>query len=152
MSARISELSELEELRQVAELFAVVWGRPGKPPISSDILKALAHSGNYISGASVEGRLIGGLVGWLGGTPPHELLMHSHILGVLPGSEARGLGFEMKQHQRRWCLARGVKVMVWTTDPLLPRNAYFNPTNHCPDRSDYPLYLYAQPDSSFYTL
>jgi predicted GNAT superfamily acetyltransferase len=128
MNAEITELSELEDLRQLAELFAVVWGRTGEPPISSDILKALAHSGNYVSGARVEGRLVGGLVGWLGGVPPHELHLHSHILGVLPNSEARGLGFDLKQHQRRWCLAREVRVMEWTTDPLVRRNAYFNLT------------------------
>jgi len=124
----IKELSELEDLRLLAELFAVVWGRPGEPPMSSDTLRALAHSGNYLSGAFSDGRLIGGLVGWLGGDPREELHMHSHILGVLPDSEARGLGFDLKQHQRRWCLDRGVKLMEWTTDPLVRRNAYFNLT------------------------
>jgi len=128
MNHEIRELHELEDLRALAELFAVVWGRPGEPPISSDILKALVHSGNYISGAFSDGRLIGGLVGWLGGDPRHELHMHSHILGVLPSDEARGLGFQLKQHQRSWCLARGVNVMEWTTDPLVRRNAYFNLT------------------------
>jgi predicted GNAT superfamily acetyltransferase len=106
----------------------VVWGRPGEPPISSDILKALAHSGNYVSGGFVDGRLVGGLVGWFAGLPPRELHLHSHILGVIPGSEAHGVGFELKQHQRRWCLERGVKVVEWTTDPLVRRNAYFNLT------------------------
>ena len=122
----IRELAEIQDLRDLAELFAVVWGRPGEPPINSDILKALAHSGNYVSGGYVDGRLVGGLVGWFGGTPPHELHVHSHILGVLGGSDARGLGFDLKQHQRRWCLARDVKVVEWTTDPLVRRNAYFN--------------------------
>ncbi len=126
MSADIRELSDLDDLRRLAELFAVVWGRPGEPPITSDILKALAHSGNYVSGAYAGERVIGGLVGWLGGTPPHDLHMHSHILGVLPDVEARGIGFELKQHQRRWCLDRGVTVMEWTTDPLVRRNVYFN--------------------------
>jgi predicted GNAT superfamily acetyltransferase len=128
MTAEIRELIELDDLRDLAELFAIVWGRQGEPPISSDMLKALAHSGGYVSGAYEGGRLIGGLVGWLGGHPPHDLHMHSHILGVLPGSEARGLGFDMKQHQRRWCLARDVKAMEWTTDPLVRRNIYFNLT------------------------
>ena len=129
MSIEIRELDDIEDLRQVAKLFAVIWGRgPGEPPINSDTMKALAHSGNYISGAFAGGRLVGGLVGWLGGEPPRELHMHSHILGVLPGNEAHGVGFELKQHQRRWCLARGVKVMEWTTDPLVRRNAYFNLT------------------------
>ena len=126
MSVEIRELSNLEDLARLADLFAEVWGRSGEPPISSDILKALAHSGNYLSGAFAEGRLIGGLVGWLGSHGPRELHMHSHILGVLPGREARGLGFDLKQHQRRWCLARDVKVIEWTTDPLVRRNAYFN--------------------------
>ena len=124
----IRELDTLEDLADLAELFAVVWGRPGEPPIGPDVLKALAHSGNYVCGAYGGGRLIGGLVGWLGGRPPAELHLHSHILGVLPDNEARGLGFELKQHQRRWCLDREVRAMEWTTDPLIRRNAYFNLT------------------------
>ena len=124
--AEIRQLDTLQELKAVADLFAVVWGRPGEPPITSDILRALAHSGNYVVGAYADGQMIGGLVGWLGRTPGGEPLMHSHILGVLPNSEARGLGFDLKQHQRRWCLARGVRIMEWTTDPLIRRNVYFN--------------------------
>jgi len=128
VTAQIRELDEIDDLRELAQLFGTVWGREGEPPISSDILKAFTHSGNYVSGGYVDGRLVGGLVGWLGGDPPHDLHMHSHILGVLPGHEARGLGFELKQHQRGWCLARDVFVMEWTTDPLVRRNAYFNLT------------------------
>ncbi len=128
MSVEIRELDRVGDLRQLADLFAVVWGRRGEPPISSDILKALAHSGNYVSGAYIAGRMVGGLVGWLGGAPPSDLHLHSHILGVLPDREAQGLGFELKQHQRRWCLARAIRLMEWTTDPLVRRNVYFNLT------------------------
>jgi predicted GNAT superfamily acetyltransferase len=126
VKAQIRQLDTLDELREVADLLAEVWGRRGAPPITPDILRALAHSGNYVAGAYAGGRMIGGLVGWLGRTPGGEPLMHSHILGVLPDSEARGLGFDLKQDQRRWCLERGVRVMEWTTDPLIRRNAYFN--------------------------
>jgi predicted GNAT superfamily acetyltransferase len=126
VSVEIRELSDLDDLARLADLFAEVWGGSRERQISSNLLKALAHSGNYLSGAFVDDRLVGGLVGWLGGHPPDELHMHSHILGVLPDREARGVGFDLKQHQRRWCLARGVKVMDWTTDPLVRRNAYFN--------------------------
>jgi predicted GNAT superfamily acetyltransferase len=126
MTADIRELKELEQLKQIADLFALVWGRPDEPPISTDILRALSHSGNYIAASFAGDKMTGGLVGWLGGTPPDRMLMHSHILGVLPGIEAQGLGYDLKQHQRRWCLDRGVKVMEWTTDPLIRRNVYFN--------------------------
>ncbi|MDQ6877804.1 MAG: GNAT family N-acetyltransferase [Candidatus Dormibacteraeota bacterium] len=122
----ISEIDDLESLRELEELFSSIWQRPGEPPINSDILKALAHSGNYVVGARAGKRMVGGLVGWWGGSPAHEVHMHSHILGVVEESGIRGLGFELKQHQRSWCLERGVKVMEWTTDPLIRRNAYFN--------------------------
>ena len=126
MNADIRELTDLEDLAAVVAVFDEIWGRTGEPPMNPDTLKALVHSGNYVSGAFAEGRLVGGLVGWLGGKPPDDLHMHSHILGVLPGRDAHGLGFELKQHQRRWCLDRGVKVIEWTTDPLVRRNVYFN--------------------------
>lgn len=140
----IAELSKLDDLRELAELFAVVWGRPGEPPINSDILKALAHSGNYVSGAYTGDRLVGGLVGWFGGVPPDELHLHSHILGVVSGSEAHGLGFELKQHQRGWCLERGVKVIEWTTDPLVRRNCYFNLTKLGAQARRYLVNVYGQ--------
>ena len=140
----IVELKEIDDLRKLADLFAEVWGRPGEHALTSDVLKALAHSGNYVSGAFEGSRLVGGLVGWFGGVPPHELHLHSHILGVVPGSEAHGLGFELKQHQRRWCLEREVKVMEWTTDPLVRRNAYFNLTKLGADAHRYLVNVYGE--------
>lgn len=144
MAFSIRELDEIEDLRELAELFAVVWGRPGEPPISSDILKALAHSGSYVAGGYAGGNLAGGLVGWFGGVPPHELHLHSHILGVLSGKEAHGLGYELKQHQRRWCLSREIKAMEWTTDPLVRRNAYFNLTKLGARASEYLVNVYGE--------
>jgi predicted GNAT superfamily acetyltransferase len=140
----IRELTEIDDLRQLAELFAALWGRPGEPPINSDVLKALSHSGNYVVGAFQEGRMVGGLVGWLGGDPIHELHMHSHILGVVPDLEARGLGFELKQHQRRWCLERDVKIVEWTTDPLVRRNGYFNLTKLGARAPEYLVNVYGE--------
>ena len=126
MTAKIRELRSLDDFRNLLRVFEEVWGRTSEPPLNVDTLKALAHSGNYITGAFLDGRMVAGLVGWLGGDPRTELHMHSHILGVLPGGQTRGLGFDLKQHQRRWCLERGVTVVEWTTDPLVRRNAYFN--------------------------
>lgn len=103
---------------------------------------ALVHSGNYVAGAYLDGRLVGGLVGWLGGLPPDHLLLHSHILGVV--AEGRGLGFDLKQDQRRWCLERGVKVMEWTFDPLVRRNAYFNFNKLGAEANEYLVNFYGE--------
>jgi len=143
----ISELEDLDDLRALERLFAEIWERPDDPPIGSDVLMALVHSGNYVAGAHRDGRLVGGLVGWLGGPPREHLHLHSHILGVVNESQSRGLGFDLKQHQRRWCLERGVNVIEWTFDPLVRRNAYFNFNRLGAEASAYLVNLYgAMPD------
>jgi predicted GNAT superfamily acetyltransferase len=138
----ISELHELEELRELEALLASVWGSGEAPPLNTDVLRALSHSGNYVVGARVERQLVGGLVGWLGGRPDLTLHMHSHILGVAMDSQVVGVGFELKQHQRRWCLERGVNVVEWTTDPLVRRNAYFNLSKLGAEAHDYLINFY----------
>lgn len=140
----ISELRELDDIRALERLFAEVWGRSGEPPIESDVLMALSHSGNYVVGAHVDGLLVGGLVGWLGGSPPDDLHLHSHILGVVASVQHRGLGFELKQHQRTWCLDRDVKSIEWTFDPLVRRNAYFNLNKLGAEARDYLVNFYGE--------
>jgi predicted GNAT superfamily acetyltransferase len=140
--AVISELHELEDLRELGSLLAAIWERPDDPPINTDLLRALAHSGNYVAGARVGGRLVGGLVGWLGARALNELHLHSHILGVVADAQVAGVGFELKQDQRRWCLERGVETIEWTTDPLVRRNAYFNLTKLGAAASEYLVNFY----------
>jgi predicted GNAT superfamily acetyltransferase len=122
----IEELTELEDLQEVIDLFQQVWEGSTEPPLNMGVVRALSHSGNYIAGYRSEGRLIAGIVGWLGMHGAGELHLHSHILGVLPGAGSHGLGFALKQHQREWCLGRSVATVEWTFDPLVGRNAYFN--------------------------
>lgn len=138
----IEELTELDDLQELVDLFLEVWGTTGDPPLNTDTLRAMSHSGGFIAGARSDGRLVGGIVGWLGMNPDRELLMHSHILGVLPGSGARGLGFALKQRQRTWCLERGVRIVEWTFDPLVRRNAYFNLNKLGADAAEYLVDFY----------
>jgi len=56
----------------------------------------------------------------------------------------RGLGFELKQHQRTWCLERGVKAVEWTFDPLVRRNAYFNLAKLGAEAPEYLVNFYGQ--------
>ncbi len=44
----------------------------------------------------------------------------------MPAGLGRSVGFALKVHQRAWCLRRDVRVIAWTYDPLIRRNAYFN--------------------------
>ena len=52
--------------------------------------------------------------------------LHSHMLAIAPEHQNRGLGFALKALQREDALARGIRVIRWTFDPLMAKNAYFN--------------------------
>jgi predicted GNAT superfamily acetyltransferase len=141
----VRELHEVAELRQVARLFREIW-RPAAgdpPPVTAELLRALAHAGNYVAGAWAGERLAGacmGFLAWPGGAHGHPpdgtpagpagggLALHSHIAGVAPGTQRRGVGFALKAHQRAWALSHGLPLVVWTFDPLVARNAWFNLT------------------------
>ena len=122
----VRELYRMEQLRTAQRLFEAVW-RPaeGNPsPMTGELLRALAHAGCYVVGAFAGTRMVGASAGFF--TAPPELALHSHITGVAPGWEHRGVGFALKVHQRAWALARGLVAVTWTFDPLVARNAWFN--------------------------
>lgn len=123
----VHALTDLRSIQAAADLFRSIWGPEDRDLIGVSTLRALAHSGNYVVGAFVGDDMVGaitGFVGWHG----EDLQLHSHILGVLPSTQGRNVGFALKQHQRAWALRRGIATVTWTYDPLVSRNAYFNLT------------------------
>lgn len=52
--------------------------------------------------------------------------LHSHMLAVRDNYRNQGLGARLKLEQRREALARGIRRMEWTFDPLEIRNAHLN--------------------------
>ncbi len=122
---RLGELTEFGELQAVCRLYTEIWpSDPNDPPINTELLRALTKTGNYAGGAYDGDTLVGACVGFFG--PPAGRAMHSHIAGVCAGAAGRGVGYALKVHQRAWALARGVRTISWTFDPLVRRNAYFN--------------------------
>lgn len=124
----IRALGEMDELQQAADLLASIWGYPqGQGPVTPELLRALAHSGNYVAGAWDGERLVGASAGFLG-RHGDTLHLHSHISGVDPDHQGAHVGLALKHHQRAWAAERGVAAIEWTFDPLVRRNAYFNLT------------------------
>lgn len=119
----IRPLDTVDAVHLASAVLAEVWGgdRGGMPP---NLLRALAHSGNYAVGLYEGERMVGASVAFFGA--PAERSMHSHITGVLPDHQSQGLGRVLKRHQQEWALARDVGRITWTFDPLVARNAHFN--------------------------
>lgn len=118
----IRTLGDVDGIHEAARVLDDVWGERGTMP--ANILRALEHAGNYVVGLFDGDRMVGASAAFFG--PPVERSMHSHITGVLPGHQGRGLGRQLKEHQRAWALDRGVGHITWTFDPLVARNAFFN--------------------------
>lgn len=120
----IRVLHTVAEFEAVTRLYAGIWGTdPSTAPVSAEVMRALAHAGNYVAGAYEDGRLTGASVAFFG--EPAGTTLHSHITGAQQG---RGIGLALKLHQRQWALDRGLKRITWTYDPLIRRNAHFNLT------------------------
>jgi len=122
---KVRELSDLTDLEAVYRLYSDIWRPdPTNPPVTSELLRALAKAGNYVVGAFDGDELVGACVGFFGA--PAGGALHSHIAGVSDAARGRSVGFALKVHQRAWCMLRGVSAVAWTFDPLVRRNAYFN--------------------------
>jgi predicted GNAT superfamily acetyltransferase len=117
---RVVELVRAAEHHAAAALFARIWRAESVDTvINAGLLTALAHADGYVVGVYRGDELVGGAVGLRGADH-----LHSHLTGV--DQSGRGLGVVVKQHQRAWCLVRGIPSVRWTFDPLVARNAYFN--------------------------
>lgn len=122
---KVDEARSLEDLSAVRAVFVSQWGEDGVPQVN--VFRAIQHAGGYASAVVDDaGSVIGGSLGFLGRTGDGVALLHSHITAARPDATDRGIGFALKQHQREWCIERGIHIVEWTFDPMVRRNAYFN--------------------------
>jgi predicted GNAT superfamily acetyltransferase len=122
----VTELADAAGAHRVAALFAEVWATTaGPPPMSAHLIRALAHTGNYVAGAWAGDQRVGASVGFLA-LEDGRLSLHSHITGVTQRARGANVGFGLKVHQRAWAQDRGIGAITWTFDPLIRANAWFN--------------------------
>jgi predicted GNAT superfamily acetyltransferase len=121
----VRPLEDLAEFEAASELIGRIWNDEGEPKAPVNLLRALAHAGDFVAGAFNGEELVGISLGFFG-LADAELHLHSHITGVAPGFQGKSLGFALKQFQRSWALERGARMIEWTADPLVRANVHFN--------------------------
>lgn len=141
---RVRTLHTLDEMRHLLRVADAVWGPPAGSMVSPDFLMALAHTGGYVAGLfplgddadgvpdsreRPDGRTMVGCSFGMLARFEDELVLHSHITGVVQPLQHAGLGRVLKQHQRSWARTNGLSAITWTFDPLVRRNGWFN--LHC---------------------
>jgi predicted GNAT superfamily acetyltransferase len=117
-------LTTLEDGDRVLRVMVATWGSENQ--LTRDFVRALQGSGNVPWGAFEGEELVGYVLGFLGTDLEDGLHLHSHMLAVLPGRRHGGVGRALKLAQRAQALDVGVRLVRWTFDPLVARNAYFN--------------------------
>ena len=117
-------LTTLEDAEQILHVMGETWGDHELMP--REMVRALAESGNVPWGAFEGEELIGYVLGWAGVDAEDGPHVHSHMLAALPGRRHGGVGFALKLAQRAMALDQGFRLVRWTFDPLIARNAYFN--------------------------
>ena len=121
----VRTLETVAELDDASQLICRIWDDDGDPKAPTSLLKALVHADNFVAGAFADDKLVGVSLGFLG-IDESELHLHSHITGIDRAYQGRSLGFALKQFQRTWALERGLRTILWTADPLVRGNAFFN--------------------------
>jgi predicted GNAT superfamily acetyltransferase len=115
-------LTTVEDADRIDDVIQVTWGGQR---IDREVVRALAASGNVPWGAFEGDRSVGFVLGWAG-VDDEGLHIHSHMLAAIPDRRHRGVGYALKLAQRAQALDQGVRVIRWTFDPLVARNAWLN--------------------------
>src|SRR2546428_3963628 len=122
----VRPITDASGFHAVETLQRDVWGMPDLEVVPLHQLRAAVSAGGVLLGAFDEhATLVGFCYGFIG-LRDGELLFYSHMAGVRPGLQDRGIGFLLKRTQRQEALERGLDRMVWTYDPLQSLNASFN--------------------------
>ncbi|HVN79241.1 MAG TPA: GNAT family N-acetyltransferase [Terriglobia bacterium] len=123
---RIEKLTDIELLRQCIDVQRQAWGFAEVDVVPLRMLVVCTRIGGQVLGArDSEGKVVG-FLNALPGFRDGRVYLHSHMLGVLPGYQNLGVGRALKWAQREEALARGIRLIEWTFDPLEFRNARLN--------------------------
>lgn len=112
-------------LQRVVDLEMSVWGLHPRDAVPDHLLHAVVQNGGVLLVAEAGSALLGLSLAFPA-RRGRDWLLWSHMTGVHPDYQGQGIGFELKQLQRRWALEHDYTRIGWTFDPLQRGNASFN--------------------------
>ncbi|HZI50530.1 MAG TPA: GNAT family N-acetyltransferase [Terriglobia bacterium] len=121
----IRELTRPDEFETCLDLQQDGFGWSERELMPSRFFVVSRHVGGLVLGAFDESKLVGFLSA-IPGIRNGKPYWHSHMLAVTSGSRDAGIGTQLKAAQKTEALKRGIRLIEWTFDPLVSRNAYLN--------------------------
>ena len=126
----VRRCESLAEFERCVALQREIWGEADLEVEPLTLFAVAARVGGQVLGAfdgqrSDPEKMIGYTLA-LPGVRNGAAYLHSHMTGILAAYRGRGVGRQLKVHQREEALCRGIRLIEWTFDPLETRNAHFN--------------------------
>ncbi len=116
---------DAQEMRFGVDLQKQIWGYAEIDTVPDQMFIVARESGGHVLFAFDQDEPIGFALAFAA-IDEGTIYLHSHMVGVLPGYQNRGVGRLLKLAQRDDAIARGINLIEWTFDPLQLRNAHFN--------------------------
>jgi predicted GNAT superfamily acetyltransferase len=122
----IRELEEHADLAEAVRLQQQIWGFEDVDLLPLRLFVVATKIGGHVLGAFDGRRMVGFSLAIPGVKPGGASYWHSHMMGVTEGYRDQGIGRRLKLQQKQDALARGIRLIEWTFDPLELKNAHFN--------------------------
>lgn len=125
MKIAITAIHSPEEARRCVDLERQIWGYRDEDLAPASMFVVATHTGGHVYVVFDDGAPVAFALAF-SAHDGRRRYWHSHMVGVIPEYQNRGVGRLLKLHQRQEALREGIELIQWTFDPLEPRNAYFN--------------------------
>jgi predicted GNAT superfamily acetyltransferase len=122
----IRHCDSFEQLDACVELQMATWGYNPMDVIPRRMFVVARRIGGQVIGAFAPDESLAGFALALPALRDGMTFLHSHMLAVRPEFRNAGVGRRLKLAQRDDALARGMRLMEWTFDPLEIKNSFFN--------------------------
>lgn len=123
----IRECTTIEEFDGCVYLQREAFGLPDLELSPRRHLIVSRQAGGWTLGAFAGERMVG-FVHHLAAVrrEDNEIFGYSHVMAVAKDYQNKGVGARLKWAQRERALGEGRKLIKWTWDPMMARNAHFN--------------------------
>lgn len=131
----VEKVTEVQHFHACEEVQKRAWGMDDILVVPIHLLITAQKNGGLVLGAfNEEGEMVGFLFGFLGATrtragdekAPARLRHCSHMMGIVPEYQAKGVGYQLKLRQAEHVHSQGLDLVTWTYDPLESLNANLN--------------------------
>jgi predicted GNAT superfamily acetyltransferase len=122
----LKRASKIQDYLDCMDVQRKAWGMSETLVVPLHVMRPMNEKGGLIMNAyDRAGEAVGTTICLLG---KHEgkLILYSHMTGVIPEYQNRGVGRALKLKQREYALKEGYGLICWTFDSMQSVNNWFN--------------------------